>query len=94
MPEIVVKASGSAFESWHASQNIYAGGGIARALANAHASLARIVKSAWSRTRSIPRTRSGSRLNLGVTGRETVVQVERAVLRVVSTRRERAALKN
>ncbi len=37
----------------------YAGSGTVRARASAHASLARIVRSASSRTRSTPRTRSG-----------------------------------
>ena len=37
----------------------YAASGTARALASAHESLARIVRSAWRRTRSMPRARSG-----------------------------------
>jgi len=38
----------------------FAASGTTRARLSAQASLARIVESAWSRTRSIPRTRSGS----------------------------------
>jgi hypothetical protein len=52
-----IRALNPAARAWRGS---YAASGTARARASAQASLARIVRSACSRTRSRPRTRSGS----------------------------------
>jgi hypothetical protein len=67
----VTSARTSAAECATRSRRGWTAGGTSRALASAQASLAQIVRSAWSRTRSSRRTRSGDSAHSFLTRRDS-----------------------